>query len=759
MTLHQHIELYRVHLAIKATIAAAICANIGIVLHLDYGFLSPLISVIALVLFRGQTIKAGVPGFLAILASGSIAIIISIALHEVPLAYVMCMLAWLFIWMAFLTPLPLGHLLGGILTAMILFTVVLGTGRPEDLLLGFWTQVFVALVIAVCIDHLLWPTGAQDSLYKTLAALFEDYAVHFESLATAPNAGHVVDRTSMAELRYIAHLANFFARNLSTHTRAEFELNLRCRLIWDRLAGLRRFIRSREFATLHNKFTDEVKSVSAELANLYRNLADDAFHQRRTTLLGNNVRRRIEAKIATIDTMQYRQSTVTDETLGSATFNRFLRLALADYVTLTAAYNAMLDGRVDAAPGWWQRGSPVPDLRSWPSADRFKQSAKLVLVVLILLIGVLYLNFPGSGLVAFYGIAFGLTANLGQLYMKGKSGTFGVMGGLVYGVIGVMIVVQTPHFPVLMGIFALGMFVAIYLSSGGESVAAMGLQAALVIPFVLLVFEGPEWTLENGVTRAAALVTSAAVALVVQRLVWPVDPLVMFRTEVAKALDEIGVAWQQLWANAKCGTPDSNAAARVPTESLVLAFGQGAELLKDSRYVIGSGHHVAHAYMNILSSLEQIFSELQLLARLMQQSNLNPLRDGAITSLTEHIETVAQGLSTVSDCFCHQAAVDQLLELQARLAALRDSATCWNVTENSQIAVSLEDQRQISLLFETTRETTKSLQSVVEYTLIVIDHSAQTSAGHQLLKWVQHSHGGSHNRKSNRPRRLNADRA
>jgi uncharacterized membrane protein YccC len=725
MTLHEHVERFRVHLAIKATVAAVLCGCIGIVFHLQYGYLSPLVTILVLILFRGQTIKAGVPGFFACLVSGFVAIVISIVLNDAPWAYVLCMLTWLFVWMAFLTPLPLGHVLGGILIAMILFTVVLSTAPAEDLLLGFWSQVFIGLAVAAAVDRVLWPSGTEDSLYDTLAALFEAFATDLEALARAPRATPTAGRASMAELYHIAHLSNFFATNLTRNMEAEFELNFRCRLIWDRLAGLRRYVLSREFLSLQNELADDLNGVVTDLAIHYRELADAALHRRHTAHLGDNRLHRIDRFIETVDDIQYREPSATDRTLAAATLGRFLRHALIDHARLASAYNALRDGRVMAKGGLAPSRAPMPKLLSWPTVTAFRTSAKLILIMLVLLVGVLYLDFPGSSLVAFYGITFGLTANLGQLYMKGKTGLLGIAGGLAYGVVGVLIIVQTPHFPVLMGIFALGVFLSAYLAAGDEKVAFMGLQAAMVAPYVFFVFEGPEWTVTNAITRTCALAVSAAVAVVIQRVVWPVDPLGLFRTTVFKALSDIGRAWKQLWANDPDAKPNVGLTARESSDGLILAFGRSAELLKDSRYVVGSDHPLAHIYVQLLRSLEEIFAETQLLARLLRLSKDNPLRDEAIARLGDEIDTIARGFATASEYFRDQADLAQLIDVQTRLAAFKDDPIRPAAMVQSDSAASLEDRRQISLLVGTISDIGRSLGSIVEAALDVSQVSPQ----------------------------------
>jgi|GEM_PF-6721636 uncharacterized membrane protein YgaE (UPF0421/DUF939 family) len=736
MTLHEHVERFRVRLAIKTAVAAVLCGFIVIAFHLQYGYLAPLFTILILIVFRGRTIEAGVPGFFACLVAGSIAMIINVVLNDAPWAYVLCMLTWLFVWMVWLTPVPIGHVLGGILIAMILFTVVLGTGPAEDLLLGFWSQAFIGLAVAVAVDHLLWPSEeTENSLYDTLAALFEAFAADLEALATAPSATPAAEPTSMAELCHIAHLSNFFAGNLSGNTNATFELNLRCRLVWDRLAGLRRFMRSSEYQSLQNELANDLNAVLTDLAIHYRGLANAALLRQPTAYLGDDRHLSIQKRIETVHAVPYREPNATDRRLAAATIGRFLRHALIDHAQLARAYNAMIDGRVTPKRGW-APSCALSDLLAWPTAVAFKTSAKLVLIMLVLLVGVLYLDFPGSSLVAFYGVTFGLTANLGQLYMKGKTGVLGIAGGLAYGIVGVSIIIQTPHLLVLMGIFALGVFLSAYLAAGDETVAFMGLQAALVAPYVFFIFEGPEWTLTNGITRTCALAIAAVVAVVIQRVLWPVDPLALLRTVAVEALSDIGGAWRQLWASDHGAGPYAGAAFQARSDGLILTFDKSAELLKDSRYAVGSNHPLAGAYMQLLRSLEEIFAEVQLLARLIQQNKDNPLLDDAVAGYGEEIDTIAHGLATASDYVRDQTSAAPMIDVQTRLAAFDDDTDRPAAFGERDSAATLEDRRQMLRLVGTLREIARSLGSVVDAALAfspVSGRHPDAATAHQKL--------------------------
>ena len=469
LTLHDHSQRFRVRRAIKVTIAAVLCALIGFFFHLSMGYLSALIVIFTLVLFPDKTIEAGVPCCLAIFVAGGVALAICLVLADTPFAFVLCMLGWLFVWMAFLTRVPLGLALGGILIAMVMLTVTLGTGQPEDLITGFWTQVIIGVAVAIAVDHLIWPSGAKNPLYETLAAVFEDFSDEINSLGEDLQAQSTKRSFSDVDLSQIAHLSNALGHAVLGSSSAEFQLKFRCWLVWDRLQALKRSALTSEFQSFSNTQISDLEEIISELARHFRELADAARHQRRAAHLTTQTRQKVDALVDTLRGPLVEPSGMTDQSPTATVLIRLLWHALDDHEKLADAYNALLEQQTSTSLRDAASTNALPAFFSWPTADAYKASAKIVLITFILFVGVTYLNFPGSSLVAFYGVVFGLMVNLGQLYMKGTTGVLGVVTAFAYGMLGILIVVQAPHLFVLLGVFALGVFVAAYIATGEET--------------------------------------------------------------------------------------------------------------------------------------------------------------------------------------------------------------------------------------------------------------------------------------------------
>lgn len=717
LTLDDHFRRFRVRFAIKVTLASIVCALIGFVFHLSYGYLAPVLIVMIFVAFRDQVVKAGIPAFFAVLVAGGVSLVFCGVLIEAPFALVLCMLGWLFLWMAFLGRIPFGQVLGGIVIAMTLITVATGSGRPEDLVTAFWTQVFIAVVVAIAFDRLMWRAKSADAVYETLAAIFGDFAGVAQALNEQLRAQSKDPRALIVHLSDIANLSGLLRHTLRTKSEAEFQLKFRLWLVWERTQVLKRQMRMDAFAALPDTFVADFADIIADFARHFRELAEAALHRRPARNIGDGTRRKIESFVDLLRDVRFRESGKTEASLLATTLIKFMSHALTDHVRLADAYNAVLES------GFIDKTQPdgavfsLADLFVWPSADDYKTSAKITLIILILLVGILYLDFPGSTLVAFYAILFGLTVNLGQLYLKGGTGLLGVVVSLAFGLVGVLVVMQSPHLPILLGLFALGMFVAVYVASGPETMMFMGLQAALLVPYVFVIFEGPEWTLSNAITRTAALVVAAVVSVLVQRSIWPVDPLTMFRKTTARALETIAASWRRLWEIG--GTSEGGGRATAPKfpEALIQSFCQPAAWLKDSRYLVGSGHVAASRYARILGYLEEMLAEINLLDRLLRSSKDDALRERVNGHLSDTVVTIAEAFEALAAFYRDPRNVDELRDLQTRLARLQDITSRRFDIDGSSFGASVEDQRTASVLVHTIADLAASLASAVDATV------------------------------------------
>lgn len=721
MKIQEHRARIRVHFALKATIASGICACLSILLHLPLGFFSPVIAAMVIVVFEDRIVRASVLGYPALVVAGLISALITRFLADSTIAYLVAMLGLLLVWMAFLTPLPLGRLLGAILISLTLLSAALGTMSPLDLVTDFLTQALLGIVVPVAVDRLLWPPRTDTVLNETLAELLRDFAHDLDMLASTLRDGPPSATGLRAELSHIAFLSKHLSPGPGQYGEAELELNLRCRLNWDRLQAIQRFTRGRDFATLEAAEVSKFGAILNGLARHDRQLADAVLERRPAPGLGEDVRLNVAEFAAAAEDARSENSRVTERHIALAAITLFTKRAESDHDKFQAAYNAVLARRVEAnGDGTTAAAAPTPF--TWPTTNVWKVAAKTMIIMFILLIGVTYFDFPGSSLVGFYGVVFGMTANMGQLLMKTRAGISGVVCGLLYGIVAVFLVNQCPHFLVLLGFFSLGIFVSSYLASGSGATSFMGLQAALLIPFVFLIYEGPVWTLDNAVTRAWALAVSAAVAFLVQPLLWPVDPLRAFRSAAASALAEIHREWALIREFAVGARADAAAVEEKADRALVLRFGESASLLEDCRYVVGSDHRLANAYLRMLESVESAFAEIRLLRRLLAMHGSKPVVRSALAELADPLENIAATIEVLVNTMRWKTIPAAVVDVLPRLRSVAGDCARVRDAAFADSSASLEERSLALILLAQVEDVATTLALMADAAVEGSDH-------------------------------------
>ncbi len=725
MTLPGHNEAKCLQLAIRVTVASAICASVSFLFHLSFEYLSPVLASLALIIFHGRVFRVGVPGAVAVFFAGTVSLVIFATLFDAPIAYVITKLSWLLLWMAFLRPLPFGHLIGGIVISMMLLVAALGTVDPRDLFEAFFTQVCLGVVVASIVEQLLWPPERDDALYEALGALFADFASDLASLGATLRDGRVNTAASVTELSQLARLSTQLGQDTGKYRGVEFELVLRCRLIWDRLHAIKRLIRSTKNDYSQQDRELGIQKIFETLAAHFAEMSNATIERRKAPSLPTELRENVARFCDWGQNSASENFLARDADVNHVIISRFLRTAVRDHDKLERSYNILIAKR-EGVNGSLE--SPVKGrFFSWPTPEDWKSATKVVIIAFILLIGVLYLDFPGSAMLSFYGIVFGLAANIGQLYMKSISGAYGIFFGLVYGVVAVFIVSHSPHFPVLIGLFCLGMFVSAYLASGAGAKAFMGLQAALVIPFVFLVFDGPEWTLEDGVTRALALLVAAAIAILIQHLFWPVKPLLAFRAAAAAELDEIDREWALIRNSVVSEHEPEESFDSDTADKLVVRFGQSASLLEDSRYAFGSDNQRAAAHFAVLESLEAVYAEIRLLRRLLRRCGDKPFVKKTLQTLTGPFDDIAAAIGILSENMRDETDPNAVIGVLHGLQGACE--TCMQVKNSvhDEALVTSEDRWQTSVLLSTVYDIATTLSQTANMAI-------QTAARRQRVQ-------------------------
>ncbi|MEM8954656.1 MAG: FUSC family protein [Verrucomicrobiota bacterium] len=638
----------------------------------------------------------------AIVVAGAVAVLLHAIMGGEPIVFLVFILAWLCVWMAAVRALPLGHLVGGILITMILFTTALGTAGVMDFVLHFWLQCLIGFVLATIVDRFLWREPREAFFYKTLAELTESFAGDWDEVA-----GEWGERSEVHERGFeLIRIAQLNQRHRDEESN-RLELFLSCRLVWNRLRLYAKLMSAGVGGFLSERGASARQRVVCLLAEEYRHLANQILSGEPAEEKHDELEDALaEFCEATVDRSRSITSERSEELLEVATMRRCLTYALVDLARLKRAYNGVRRERNGVS------GKEIPWFRLFaapfrmPGVDAWKVAVKVVMTAFCLLIGVLYLDFPGEGIVAFYAVAFGVTGNLGQLLMRGRVGTVGILAGLLYGVVGILIVEQSPHFVVLTLVFAIGIFLSAYAATGSERFAIGGLQATLVIPFVMVVNEGPQWTVQDGLARTEALIITAIVAYCIQRLVWPADPVVQFRRIAVRALEDLRVS---------IGSLREGLSAPLRQSNLEVDFGRGASLLHDSQHIVGSQHPVACAYLDLLRALGEMISCSQNLAITLANSSDNPLRAEFLGKLEPIFNEMDEILSLLESFLTGERRAALLRDQEGSLARLSDLLQSA-LGEETEIegGVSMEDIRLRYVAFSLADDMVAALGAALE---------------------------------------------
>ena len=307
-------------------------------------------------------------------------------------------------------------------------------------------------------------------------------------------------------------------------------------------------------------------------------------------------------------------------------------------------YEQMLHERVTRTP-------EVEKAREQKSAFMTRQQAqqalKTVIIIFLLLLGEMFLDLPGGTQASFYGVLFGSMPNLGQAHMKGKFAIIGVIIGLMYGLLGLWLVSVVAHFPIMLLLFILGFFVAAYLASGRQTIAAAAFQAGLMMPYVLLIDSGPELALSTAKMRFLALLMATSIGLLVLHNVWPVNPYNQLKKKLSDAVRISGVIFGKLL---KLDEKEKERIESLVTP-LAASLPTSTTLLADAQFLVATDKLHFEESVEIIDSLAKIYEELETLKRNVFAEMDNELLNLHLTHMAPEYKKICDYFERVSEQF------------------------------------------------------------------------------------------------------------
>ncbi len=276
--------------------------------------------------------------------------------------------------------------------------------------------------------------------------------------------------------------------------------------------------------------------------------------------------------------------------------------------------------------------------------ESVKQSVKCTLAVILVMLVCFYFNYPGVFAAVFTALVITAQANLGQAHLKERLRFLGCLVGAVYGFLGLVIITQIPHFVIFLSVLFLGLFLAAYISTGSERVAYGGIQAGFVLPIMLMISNGPVGSLEPAVYRLISIVLGGAISLLVLRFIWPVHPIKQLREKLSFAFTQSGVIFETL-----VRLKGKN---RKEMEDLIVKLATvlplTTSLLKDAHYMISIKDLHTEEFLEIIESLELIYTELTILDENIYVDFDNSLIETFLTSLDSYNDRITACFNEVA---------------------------------------------------------------------------------------------------------------
>ncbi|MEM7009488.1 MAG: FUSC family protein, partial [Thermodesulfobacteriota bacterium] len=279
--------------------------------------------------------------------------------------------------------------------------------------------------------------------------------------------------------------------------------------------------------------------------------------------------------------------------------------------------------------------------------DGFRAGVKTVVIFLILMFGEVAIGLPGGGQVVFFAILFGVIPNLGQAFMKSRYGIIGVVLGITFCFISIMVISISPHFSIVIALYSLATFIAAYIASSSKDIAVSGLQAGLLFPFGLLLTTGPNLDISDAFTRFLALFSAVFIGLIVQHLLWPTNPYSLLKEKISKSIRISGEIISDL-ITLKTENEEKAQKLILP---LAAVLPTSTQLLHDAEYVIRSNELHAEEIIHIIESIEFMYADLETLNRTIIQFKDKSSMEDFITNLDSRYRQITELFEDVSGQF------------------------------------------------------------------------------------------------------------
>lgn len=681
MSLKHYLSVFRIKAALKITLGGVICIIICNYFHLPSSYLSPVILLMIMTAYHGQTFEVGVQSLAGCALSAVYSLLIVYYFLDSKPLYLILAAIWIFVCITFIGRYVIASVLSAILTAMTMFVSIFGSVSQTTVTVeNYMVQLFIAVTVSWLVDEIIWPQRSREAFFLTLSTVYRDYAERFGDYALAGCRPGGDRKSGAASLDIFTNLVNLVRRTERESSVEEFPAEPHLMLVaYAKSVHIKLDLIDGFMSEEHPCLEDE--EVRGELGGLFSalsegfgDLADVMDENRASAVPDSGLDAKIDALKGRYENMHMAAGKDEDYFEDLLAFGSILPL-IEDTATLlrkayrvwdivcNREYGKLAQERVTRAPGVEKdRAKRIFNI----SEESAHRSIKTIIVIMLLLLGELVFHLPGGFQASFYGVLFGSIPNTGQAHLRGRLAIIGVLLGLLYGITGLYIVALVPHFLILLLLFSLGFFVSAYITSGDQRIAFSGLQAGLMVPYVFLTNTGPPVNLDLAMMRFFALLMASAIGLFVLHNVWPVSPYNELKKKISKAIGISGTIFGKLLM--------LDEKEREQIESLVdplaATLPTSASLLFDAQYIISDARLHAEDFIEIIESLEVIYAELETIKKTIYGGMDNELMKKYFEHMAPDYRTVCGLFDDASRQF--RTGDDVSLRLAPLMTSIRD---------------------------------------------------------------------------------------
>ncbi|MEM9789257.1 MAG: hypothetical protein AAF842_02510 [Planctomycetota bacterium] len=634
-----------VRIALKAAVGGTLAFAFVNLFHVDAASFGPIMIFLLMGLFADNVLRAGIHGIVGIFVCGWAATFIAYVCLGQPATFIAAMLLLIGASTLLLDKAALFSIVGPIIaSAMMIQYIFDGAEAAQNIRKDFFWMMVVGTIIATLVDRLMWPDGGKRGFLDRFALCFEDMADRVEVWRVAVHRGktppEAPDTAVVADLADLWDLAGREANHTRGKPEPKHDLAGHCRRLILRRALLRRCMRMGRYEEWRPELRESVvELVDIELACI-RRISDAAARHAPAPTLDASSWRRLDEIADRLK--QAPPGSRVAHLLMARVIVMLLRKLYEDCDEIATTYNQVRIGERAAGPG---KAQP---LFAWPTIGKPEviRSVKVMIVLFVLLMGELVFDLPGSSQVAFFGVFFAITANVGLQNEHTLLAVAGIVSAVAYTIVSIVILSYVPHQTLALGLLFLAFFVYMYIVHASTRFSFGALHAGLGFCFAYPTFPGPVWSLDTIETRFEALLFAGVVAMVFHGLVWPSRPLDQVRAAIVKTLADTADRLDEIRRDAI----DGHSSPRGPEDQLAQVAPQLAALLHHAHFASIQRGAERDAWYAMVLELQTIVGAVTILRHEMARLDHGPATERMLRELDDAWRESVRCLHGMAGC-------------------------------------------------------------------------------------------------------------